>query len=169
MKIIGIVAVGKNFEIGKNNSLLFELPEDMKHFRQITSNHFVVMGVNTLKSLPGGKPLKNRITICIDQQAIPRDGCLVVSSTEECLKLMTEVSAGSDTEFYICGGAYCYKEFLPYYDRIIVTKVNATDKEATAFFPNLSKNKNFKIIDETSYITDGSYKTKYITYERIEK
>jgi len=168
MKIIGIVAADHNWAIGKKNGLLYDLPVDMKHFRETTSNHFVVMGINTLNSLPCGKPLKNRITICIDQAGKFRDDCLVVSSTEECLKLMEEISASPDTEFYICGGAYCYKEFLPYYDKIILTKVYAEDKEATAFFPNLDKNKNFKIVEKSTYNKDGNYKTRYLTYERVK-
>ena len=78
-----IVAVDKKWGIGKKNDLLFSLPEDMKYFREKTSGKVVVMGSNTLKSFPNGKPLKNRTNIVLFPGGEKRDDCTVVGSLEE--------------------------------------------------------------------------------------
>ena len=82
-----IVAVDKNWGIGKNNDLLFSIPEDMKFFRKTTSGKVVVMGANTLRSFPGGNPLKNRVNVVLST-TIERDDCVVVDSLE---KLLVEI------------------------------------------------------------------------------
>ena len=74
-----IVCVDKKWGIGKNNNLLFNLPEDMKRFREETSGRVVIMGLNTFKSLPNG-PLKNRVNIVLDPVNQPIKGVIVVSS-----------------------------------------------------------------------------------------
>jgi ribonuclease J len=74
-----IVAVDKKWGIGRKNDLLFNIPEDMKHFREITSGKTVVMGLNTLRSFPGGKPLKNRVNIVLSNEDIEsQDGLIIV-------------------------------------------------------------------------------------------
>ena len=78
-----IVAVDKNWGIGKKNDLLFSLPADMAYFRQNTSGKVVVMGSNTLKSFPNGKPLKNRTNIVLYPGGEKRDDCIVVQNLEE--------------------------------------------------------------------------------------
>ena len=78
-----IVAVDKNWGIGKKNDLLFSLPEDMKYFREKTLNKVVIMGSNTLKSFPGGKPLKNRTNIVLFPGGEKREDCTIVDSMEE--------------------------------------------------------------------------------------
>ena len=78
-----IVAVDKKWGIGKKNDLLFSLPEDMKFFREKTLNKVVIMGSNTLKSFPGGKPLKNRTNVVLYPGGEKRDDCIIVDSMEE--------------------------------------------------------------------------------------
>ena len=81
MKII--VAVDEKWGIGKQNDLLFSIPEDMKHFREVTAGKTVVMGLNTLRSFPGGRPLKNRINIVLSDQDIPaQDGLVICRSLD---------------------------------------------------------------------------------------
>ena len=82
-----IVAVDKNWGIGKNNDLLFSIPEDMKFFRETTKGKVVVMGANTLRSFPNGSPLKNRVNIVLST-TIKRDDCVVVDSLD---KLIEEI------------------------------------------------------------------------------
>lgn len=166
--IIGIVAVGKNWEIGKKNGLLFKLPADMKRFRTLTSGKCVVCGYNTLLSFPKSKPLPGRLHIVLAAPEIERDDCIIVHTLEDALEKIEAVQQYGNADIFIIGGAMVYKSFLPYYDKIYVTKVDAEDKEATAFFPNLDKEKNYKITHEENCIIDGEYKTRYITYERIK-
>ena len=89
-----IVAVDKKWGIGKNNDLLFSLKEDMKFFRQTTMGKIVVMGSNTLKSFPGGNPLKNRTNIVLYPGGEKREDCLVVESLDQ----LFEVLKNYDTE-----------------------------------------------------------------------
>ena len=161
--IKAIVCVDKNFAIGKNNDLLFHLPEDMKRFREETRDSIVVCGLNTLLSFPGGKPLKGRSTICICPPEVNRDDCFCVHSFEECLQLVKELSKTNTV--WIIGGAMTYKSFLPYTDCVVVTKVDA-DGEGTVFFPNLDENSDFILAYESNIIQDGDYDIKFCSYYR---
>lgn len=164
MKIIGIVAPDKNWGIGKKNGLLYKLPLDMKRFKDITTGHFVVCGYNTLLSFPHSKPLSNRITFCLAPEGIERDDCIIVHTFVDLLDLMKK--NGEDATFYIIGGAMMYKTFLPYYDEVIVTRVDAADPDATAFFPNLDEDRSFYVKDKSPIVIDNGYKTAYVTYAR---
>lgn len=164
MKIIGIVAADKNWAIGKKNGLLYRLPADMRHFKKITTGHFVVCGYNTLLSFPKGKPLPNRITLCLAPEGVHRDDCLITHSLDGLLALMKEV--GPNAEFYVIGGGMLYNSMLPYYDGVILTKVDAEDPEATVFFPNLDESGAFEVVDATRDTIDNGYTTRYITYAR---
>ena len=78
-----IVAVDEKWGIGKQNDLLFSIPEDMKHFREVAAGKTVVMGLNTLRSFPGGRPLKNRINIVLSDEDIPaQDGLVICRSLD---------------------------------------------------------------------------------------
>jgi dihydrofolate reductase len=164
MRIIGIVAADKNWAIGKKNGLLYELPTDMKHFKETTSGHFVLCGYNTLMSFPKGKALPNRITICLTSKDLKRDDCIITHSIEEMLETVKEI--GPNADFYVIGGGMLYNAMLPYYNEVIVTKVEAEDPEATVFFPNLDENDAFMIKSESIVIDDGDYEIKFITYKR---
>ena len=97
-----IVVVDQKWGIGKNNDLLFSLKEDMKFFRQTTMGKIVVMGSNTLKSFPGGNPLKNRTNIVLYPGGEKREDCLVVESLDQ----LFEVLKNYDTEdIFVIGGA----------------------------------------------------------------
>ena len=78
-----IVCVDEKWGIGKKNDLLFSIPKDMDFFRKTTSGKVIVMGSNTLKSFPNGKPLKNRVNIVLYPGGEKRDDCIVVDSMEE--------------------------------------------------------------------------------------
>lgn len=130
-----IVVVDKKWGIGKNNDLLFKLPEDMKYFRQKTLNKIVVMGSNTLKSFPDGKPLKNRTNAVLFPGGEKRDDCIVADSLEELRQVLTSFP---EDDIFIIGGAMMYKTMLPFCKRVYVTKVDA-DGQASVFFPDLDR------------------------------
>lgn len=167
MRIIGIVAADKNWAIGKKNGLLYKLPADMKHFKETTSGHFVLCGYNTLMSFPKGKALPNRITICLTSKDLKRDDCIIAHSIEEMLKTAKEV--GPDADFYVIGGGMLYNAMLPYYDEVIVTKVDAEDPEATVFFPNLDLNSEFAVESESETVNDYGHDIKFVVYKRLHK
>lgn len=130
--IVSIVNVDKNSGIGMDNQLLFRLPSDMKFFKESTINHVVAMGKNTLKSLPNGKPLKNRINIVLSHS--PTDGAVNAGTLDEFKSLIKEYSK-NDVVFVI-GGASVYKSTLDIVDEVWMTIVDS-NKEADVFFPNI--------------------------------
>ena len=116
-----IVAVDKKWGIGKKNDLLFSLPADMAYFREKTLNKVVVMGSNTLKSFPGGKPLKNRTNVVLFPGGEKRDDCIIVDSLEE---LKAELKKYPADDIFVVGGAMFYKTMLPYCSEVLVTKTS---------------------------------------------
>lgn len=173
--INGIVCVGKNWEIGKINKetgegqLLFEIPADLKHFIKLTKNNIVVLGYATYMSLPK-RPLKDRVNIVLWDRATSIDcleGCLTFNNFEQLLyvvKLLAE-----RFEVFICGGASIYKLFLPYYDKVYITKVDAEDSEATAFFPNLDQYESLRCINSEMPIKDKDYTFRFQIYAKIKE
>ena len=164
--IIGIVAVDRNWGIGKKNDLLFHLKKDMQFFRQTTADSIVFCGYNTLLSFPGSKPLKGRSTICLCPEEVERDDCFCIHNFEEAVRLVTEIS--KTTNVYVIGGAMLYKSMLPYYDEVYVNKVDA-DGEAEVFFPNLDEYDGLKIFKQLPEIEDEGYKTRLHIYTKNEE
>lgn len=129
MTVSAIVAISENHAIGKNNQLLWHLPADLRHFKDITSGHSIIMGRKTFDSV--GKPLPNRRNIVVTRQHITIPGCEVVHSVNNAL----ELCKGED-EVFIGGGAEIYKMAMPVTDRIYLTIVHE-HFEADTFFPEI--------------------------------
>ncbi len=135
-----IVAIAENFAIGKNNELLFHLPNDLKRFREITSGHSLIMGRNTLLSLPKW-PLPDRRHIVITDR--PDDnfpGCEVVFSIEEAIDKVK-----NEPEAFVIGGGMVYRQFYPLAGKLYLTLVHRPF-EADVFFPEI----DFSEWEETS-------------------
>ena len=161
--IIGICCVDNKWGLGKNNDLLFHLKKDMQFFRQTTADSIVVVGLNTLLSFPGSKPLKGRSTICLCPEEIERDDCFCIHDFDEAVRLVKELS--KTTNVYVIGGAMLYKSMLPYYDEVYVNKVDA-DGEAEVFFPNLDENPDYEVKQVLPEVEDEGYNTKLVLYIR---
>ncbi|MBO4251958.1 MAG: dihydrofolate reductase [Clostridia bacterium] len=159
-----IVAVDKKWGIGKKNDLLFSLPEDMKYFREKTAGKVVVMGSNTLKSFPNGKPLKNRTNIVLFPGGEKRDDCIVVDSLAE---LSTELKKYPADDVFIIGGAMFYKTMLPYCSEVLVTKVNA-DGNAEVFYEDLDEKPEWKCVSVTEPIVTNGYEIRFTVYKNSE-
>lgn len=152
-----IAAVGENLELGYQNQLLCHLPVDLKHFKEITSGHAVIMGDRTWESLPK-KPLPNRrnIVVTLDDVAFP--DCETVHSIEDALALVED-----EDEAFVMGGATMYRLFLPYADRLYLTHIHSSFT-ADVFFPSLVEDEwvlveeEFKPKDEKN-IYDLSFQT----------
>jgi len=131
MAIIGIVAIAKNFAIGKDGKLPWHYPADLKFFKHTTTNHAVVMGFNTWKSI--GKPLPKRLNIVISrsQNIEHQPEVLLLRSVEEVLALSKYINC----DLFIIGGAETYKNFADRIEKWIVTEVPASVEDADTFMP----------------------------------
>ena len=127
-----IVAVAQNFAIGKNNDLLFHLPDDLKRFKKITSGHAVIMGKRTLFSLPKG-PLPNRRNIVIsDIPGETFEGCETVYSIAEAVEVVK-----NEKMAFVIGGGMIYRQFYPIAGKLYLTLAHK-DFEADIFFPEIN-------------------------------
>ena len=155
-----IVAVDKNWGIGKSNGLLFSIPEDMQFFRKTTTSKVVCMGYNTLLSFPGSKPLKNRVNVVLWPDG-ERDDVIIAKSLDD---LSAKLKEYDTDETFIVGGAMFYKTMLDYCSEVIVTKVDA-DGGATVFFENLDERDGWKLDSETDFMTaENGLRYKFCNY-----
>ncbi len=143
-----IAAIGENAEIGRNNDLLWHLPDDFKWFIKHTKGKTVIMGRNTMNSL--GKPLKNRVNVVLsskNEDIIP--GFEYYATLEEALKGLQK-----HEEVMIIGGGKLYEYALPMSHRLYITHVDKSFGDADTFFPKITKDWNvtyeeFHAVDET--------------------
>lgn len=158
-----IVAVDKNWAIGNKGKLLLSIPDDMKFFRETTTGNVVIMGKNTLKSFPNGLPLKNRVNIVLTKDnTFTAKEAVIVQSIDEALK---EAEKYSDKEIYIIGGASVYEQMLDYCDTAYVTYIDYA-YEADCYFPNLDKNEDWKLTEESEEQTYFDVEYYFRKYER---
>jgi len=155
-----IVAIAENFAIGKNNDLLFHLPNDLKHFKEITTGKTIIMGRNTLLSLPKW-PLPNRRHIVITDK--PEDsfpGCEIVFSIEEAVdKVKNEPQA------FVIGGGMIYRQFYPIAGKLFLTLVHKPF-DADVFFPEINYKEWNEISREDFYDEKNDFNYSYLNLER---
>ena len=157
-----IAAIGKNNALGKDNDLIWHLPDDFKRFKQLTTGHKIIMGRKTFESFP--KPLPNRTHIIITRDHnynLDLPSCIVVHSMNEALNLVQD-----DPLSYIIGGGEIYDLGMPHADVLEITKVHESF-DADTFFPKIDK-KIWKLIKEEFHSNDErhNYNFTYLTYQR---
>lgn len=157
-----IVAIAENFAIGKNNDLLFYLPNDLKRFKQITSGHTIIMGRNTLLSLPKW-PLPNRRHIVItDKKDDVFEGCETVFSIDEAIEKVK-----SEEEAFVIGGGMIYKQFFPVAGKLYLTLVHQPF-EADVFFPEVNYNLWDEVAREDFHDEKNDFEYSYLDLKRKE-
>ena len=155
-----IVAIAQNFAIGKNNDLLFHLPTDLKRFKQITSGHAMIMGRNTLLSLPKW-PLPNRRHIVITDKTDDRfEGCEVVFSIDEAIEKLK-----NEDEVFIIGGGMIYRQFFPVAGKLYLTLVHK-DFEADTFFPEINYSEWEELAREDLHDEKNGFDYSYLDLKR---
>ncbi|HPR61657.1 MAG TPA: dihydrofolate reductase [Prolixibacteraceae bacterium] len=155
-----IVAIAQNFAIGKNNDLLFHLPNDLKRFKEITTGKTLVMGRNTLLSLPKW-PLPNRRHIVItDRPDEHFEGCEMVFSIDEAIEKVK-----NEAEAFIIGGGMVYRQFYPLAGKLYLTVVHK-DFEADTFFTEIDFNLWRKTYREDHYDEKNDFNYSYIDLVR---
>lgn len=160
-----IVAVDKNWAIGKDNGLLVSIPADMKFFRETTIGKVVVMGRKTLESFPGGQPLKKRTNIVLTRDANYNvKDAIVVHSIEA---LLEELKKYEQEEIYVIGGESIYRALLPHCNVAHVTKINHA-YAADTYFPNLDEMADWEITGVSEEQTYFNLEYEFVRYERVK-
>lgn len=149
-----IVAIGKNKAIGRNNQLLWNIREDMDHFRKITTGHTVVMGDKTFQSI--GKPLPNRrnIIVTLDKNYMA-EGVEIRYSLEDVLN----ECKSKEEEVFVIGGGQIYNLSIPFADKLYLTIVDDSPEDADTFFPDYSE---FKNVVKEEKGDNGKYKFTFL-------
>lgn len=158
-----IVAVDKNWAIGKKGKLLVAIPGDQKLFREETTGKVIVMGRKTLESLPGGQPLGGRTNVVLTRDPeYKKKGCVILHSMEEALEYLSRFASEN---IFIIGGAEIYEQFLPYCDTAHVTWIDYS-YEADTWFPNLDKRPEWTVTAESD---EQTYFDLCYEFRRYEK
>jgi len=161
MNITLIAAVGKNLELGRDNTLIWSIPKDLKFFRENTIGKTIVMGMNTLKSLP--KLLPNRKHVVLTRKNVELDpSIVVVHSIDELLSYIESI----DEEVMIIGGAQIYSQMIGYASKMLLTEIDDS-RDADVYFPNYSLDDwDRDVISEHKY-EDIDY--SHVVYTRKKK
>lgn len=157
-----IVAVDKNWGIGKNGDLLVHIPEDLKRFKELTTGKIVIMGRKTLESLPKQQPLKDRTNIILTHdKSYHVEGAVVTHTIYEmlvyCKKYRSE-------DMFIIGGGQIYNQLLSFCDTLHITKINQ-EYEADTFFPNIDEDKKWVLKTKEDKDYNG-LSFSFLTYTR---
>lgn len=162
MQVSLIAAIGKNNELGKEGKLLWHLPLDFKHFKDLTTGHPIIMGRKTFESI--GHPLPNRTNIVItNDRAYKTDGIEVYHSLEDALKKFEATEA----EVFIIGGGQIYTQALPEADTLYITHVDGSF-DADTFFPKIDTD-IWKIVSQEDHTKNENhqYNFSFVTYKRL--
>lgn len=153
-----IAAVGKNNELGKNNGLIWDIREDLKFFRNVTTGKTIIMGQNTFYSLPCLLPKRHHVVLS-ENNNFP-ESVEVYHDLESLREYYDKVNE----ELFIIGGAYVYKQFVPLSDKLYLTEIDATCEDASVYFPEFDKSLYER--EELSSFPDNNPPYKHVLYKR---
>ncbi len=156
-----IVAIAENYAIGKDNDLLWHISKDLKRFKELTKNHYIVMGKKTYYSLPV-RPLPQRTSMIItDVSGEEIDNCLMAYSIDDAIAKMDDAG-----ENFIIGGGSIYKQFMPLADKLYITRVHKSF-DADTFFPEISLDE-WELTEKTDVDDDpqNDFTYTFETYNR---
>lgn len=153
-----IAAIGKKNELGANNKLIWELPNDLKFFKEKTYGKTIIMGRKTFESLPRMLPNRTHVVLSSDSN-LPNE-VIHFKSLEELLKKYNNY----EEELFVIGGGSVYRAFLEYATKLYLTEIDAEYKDADTYFPNFEKNDyEIEFLGENE---DNQIKYKHILYKR---
>ena len=159
--VIMIAAVAENNAIGKNNDLLWHLPNDFKRFKEITSGHHIIMGRKTFESFP--KPLPNRTHVIITRQNdFEHEGCIVVQNIEKALSVCPV-----NENLYIIGGGEIYQQSISFADQLDITRVHHSF-DADVYFPEIDP-EIWELTSETFHQKDERHLFDYTFQTFVRK
>ena len=157
-----IVAIAKNNVIGKDNKLIWHIPEDLKRFKKITTGKTIIMGRNTFLSLGRVLPERKHVVLTHLKETVSDDPQVKTVYSIDDLKEYID----NDQENFVIGGAMMYKTLMPYANKMYITEIDQ-EFEGDVYFPEIDKNE-WEVIEKTPGVTDekNPYKYNYVTYVR---
>jgi dihydrofolate reductase len=158
--IILIAAAGLQNELGKDNELLWYLPNDFKHFKTLTAGHYIIMGRKTFESLPGVLPNRTHVVITRQPDFSP-EGVMIVNSLNDALSVIPK-----EEDAYVIGGGEIYQQALPLAHRIELTRVKV-QLQADTFFPKIDSTE-WDLVHEECHAADERHTYDYC-FQRFEK
>ena len=159
--MIAIVAVDRNWGIGKDGEQLIYIPEDLKRFKNFTTGNAIILGRKTMYTFPGSKPLKNRRNMILSRNPdFKAEGGEVYPNLDN---LMAKVTDPDNT--YVVGGASVYHTMIGQCDRAYVTKIDA-EYPADCWFPNLDENPEWVVESEGEWMEHEGVRFRYVNYRK---
>ncbi|MCG2609948.1 dihydrofolate reductase [Flavobacterium sp. SM15] len=156
-----IAAAAENNALGKDNDLIWHLPDDFKRFKQLTTGHYIIMGRKTFESFP--KPLPNRTHVIISRQKnyTATEGCILVNSLEKAIEVCPK-----NEDVFIIGGGEIYRQSMEIAEMIELTRVH-TSPEADVFFPEIDTEK-WNLVFEEYHPKDEkhAFDFTFLTYKK---
>lgn len=149
-----IAAISKNNALGKNNKMLWHLPNDFKHFKNITAGNIIIMGRKTFESLPGVLPNRKHIIITRNKNYKVPEGCEIFYNLDDAINFY------KNKQIFIIGGGEIYKLALPFTNTMELTIVDSVFDDADAYFPEFNFNE-WKIIHKEDFKADDKHKYAY--------
>lgn len=160
-----IVAVDKKWGIGNKGKLLVSIPRDKKLFREETTGKVIIMGHNTLLSLPGSQPLAGRKNIVLSRdKSLSIKGATVLNSVDACIDYLKKNNI-KDSDVFVIGGESVYNDFLPYCDVAHITYIDY-EYEADRHFLNLDISNEWSLVLETEEETYFDIPYTFRLYKR---
>ena len=159
--MIAIVAVDRNWGIGKDGEQLLYIPEDLKRFKNFTTGNAIILGRKTMYTFPGSKPLKNRRNMILSRNPeFKAEGGEVYPDLDS---LMANVTDPDNT--YVVGGAMVYNTMIGQCDKAYITKIDA-EFPADCWFPNLDAMSDWEVTEESEVQEHEGVPYRYVTYKR---
>jgi dihydrofolate reductase len=161
MTLTLIAAAAENNALGKDNQMIWHLPDDFKRFKQLTTGHYMIMGRKTFDSLPGLLPNRTHVIIT-RQKDFTAEGCIIVNSLDDAI-----AACPQDEEVFVIGGGEIYRQSIDKADKIELTRVYGTSPDADTFFPDIDTEK-WKLTEEVLHSKDEKHKydMAFLTYAR---
>lgn len=160
MKVTLIAAIDKNNAIGRDGDLLTYISSDLKHFKELTTGKYIVMGRKTFESLPNGAlPNRTNIVLTRDMDFIP-PGVILAHTIDDILD-------ADLPEIVVIGGSEIYKQFIDYADTLEITHIYFTFSSADSYFPEIKPTDWY--IEKESKIEIDTFRYQFVTYKRQKK
>lgn len=162
-----IAAVDSNWAIGCKGDVLLKLPEDRRHFKQLTLGSVIIIGRKTLESFPGGKPLPGRTNIVITgNKKYTARGVILAYSIEDALKKAEAISKADGKKIFVAGGGEIYRQMKDYCSEAVITYFDCKFEEADTYFPDLDKDDGWRLDAVSEKYSCDSCEFEFRTYKK---